>query len=263
MEYKSNIVTPLFGAVIGDVIGSVYEWNNIKTTVFKLFSEKSDFTDDTVLSIAVADCLLNKKDYTKTYREYGRKYPYRGYGGYFNQWLNSDDPKPYNSFGNGSAMRVSACGCLYDSLEETLNEAKRSSEPTHNHPEGIKGAQAVAASIFLARKGNSKNDIKNYIQNTFGYNLQRTIDEIRPYYRFDETCHGTVPEAITAFLESTDFENAIRLAISIGGDSDTIAAITGSIALAYYKHVPGEIGKKAWQKLPGEFRKIIMQINNI
>lgn len=262
MDINKKIITPLFGAIIGDVIGSVYEWDNVKTTDFKLFSEKSDFTDDTVLSVAVADCLLNNKDYTKTYREYGRKYPGRGYGGYFYQWLNSDEPKPYNSFGNGSAMRVSACGCFYDSLEETLNEAKRSSKPTHNHPEGIKGAQSVAASVFLAGKGNSKYDIKNYIENTFGYNLDRNIDEIRSDYRFDVTCQGTVPEAIIAFLESSDFENAIRLAISIGGDSDKIAAITGSISLAYYKHVPEKIGSKVWKKLPDEFKEIIIMFNN-
>lgn len=261
MYFNKKIITPLFGAVIGDVIGSAYEWDNVKTTDFKLFSQKSDFTDDTVLSIAVADCLLNKKDYAKTYQKYGRKYPHRGYGGMFSLWLKSESPQPYNSFGNGSAMRVSACGCVHDSLEETLNEAKRSSEPTHNHSEGIKGAQAVAASIFLARKGNSKCDIKNYIENTFGYNLDRTINEIRPNYKFYETCQGSVPEAIIAFLESTDFENAIRLAISIGGDSDTIACITGGIALAYYKKLSAEIANKTWSLLPKEFKETIMQFN--
>lgn len=262
MYFNKKITTPLFGAVIGDVIGSAYEWDNVKTIDFKLFSKKSDFTDDTVLSIAVADCLLNGKDYAKTLFEYGNKYPDKDYGGMFSQWLKSENPQPYNSFGNGSAMRVSACGCIHDTLEETLNEAKRSSEPTHNHPEGIKGAQAVAASIFLARKGNSKLDTKKYIEKKFGYNLDRTIDEIRPHYRFDETCQGSVPEAIIAFLESTDFENAIRLAISIGGDSDTIAAITGSISLAYYKHVPEKIWSKVWKKLPDEFKKIITMFNN-
>ncbi len=256
-----KIKTPLFGAVIGDVIGSVFEWNNVKSTEFDLFCDKSDFTDDTVLSIAVADCLLNKKDYTKTYQEYGRIYPDRGYGGYFNQWINSEEPKPYNSWGNGSAMRVSACGCFYDTLEDTLAEAKRSALPTHNHREGIKGAQSTAAAIFLARTGSGKDEIKQYIQDTFRYDLERKIKDIREVYVFDETCQGSVPEAIIAFLESTDFENAIRLAISIGGDSDTIAAITGSIALAYYKKLSAEIANKAWSLLPKEFKEIIMQFN--
>ncbi len=261
MYFNKKITTPLFGAVIGDVIGSAYEWDNVKTTNFKLFSNKSDFTDDTVLSIAIADCLLNGKDYAKTLFEYGNKYPNRGYGRMFNRWLKSENPQSYNSFGNGSAMRVSACGCIHDSLEETLTEAKRSSEPTHNHPEGIKGAQAVAASIFLARTGSSKEEIKKYIQNTFHYDLERTIDEIREIYVFDESCQGTVPEAIIAFLESKDFENAIRLAISIGGDSDTIACITGGIALAYYKELPSEIANKSWNLLPEEFKEMITRFN--
>lgn len=261
MEYKSKILTPLFGAVIGDVIGSVFEWNNVKSTEFDLFCDKSDFTDDTVMSIAVADCLINGKDYTNTYQEYGRKYPYRGYGGYFNEWINLGEPKPYNSWGNGSAMRVSACGCFHDTLEETLAEAKRSAMPTHNHREGVKGAQATAAAIFLARTGSSKDEIKKYIQDTFKYNLERKIKDIRKDYVFDESCQGTVPEAIIAFLESTDFENAIKLAISIGGDSDTIACITGGIALAYYKELPSEIANKTWSLLPNEFKEIITQFN--
>lgn len=257
MEYNSNITTPLLGAVIGDVIGSVFEWNNVKSTEFDLFNDKTDFTDDTVMSIAVADCLLNGKDYTKTYQEYGRKYPYRGYGGYFNQWINLEEPKPYNSWGNGSAMRVSACGCIHDTIEETLAEAKRSAMPTHNHREGIKGAQAAATAIFLARTGARKEEIKKYIQDTFRYDLERKITDIRRVYEFDESCQGTVPEAVTAFLESTDFENAIRLAISIGGDSDTIACITGGIALAYYKELPSDIANKTWSLLPEEFKEII------
>ncbi len=261
MNDLSNIITPFFGAVIGDVIGSVFEWNNVKSTEFDLFCDKSDFTDDTVMSIAVADCLLNSKDYTETFQKYGRKYPYRGYGGYFNEWINLDEPKPYNSWGNGSAMRVSACGCFYNTLEETLAEAKRSAMPTHNHKEGIKGAQATAAAIFLARTGSSKEDIKDYIQDKFRYNLERKINDIREVYVFDESCQGTVPEAIIAFLESTDFENAIRLAISIGGDSDTIACITGGIALAYYKELPSEIAKKTWNLLPEEFKEMITRFN--
>lgn len=262
MEYNKNIITPLFGAAIGDVIGSAYEWNNVKTTDFELFTKRTNFTDDTVLSIAVADCLLHGKDYTETFLEYGRKYPHRGYGGMFNRWLNKENPAPYNSFGNGSAMRVSACGCVHDTIEKTLEEAKKSALPTHNHHKGIKGAQSVAAAIFLARNGASKNEIRKYIRKTFNYKLEKSLDEIRPGYRFNETCMGSVPEAITAFLESTDFENAIRLAISIGGDSDTIACIAGGIALAYYKKVPEEIGNKVWMKLPDEFKEIIMLLNN-
>jgi ADP-ribosylglycohydrolase len=263
MNYNKNIKTPLFGAVAGDIIGSVFEWRNTKTTDFEMFTEGSDYTDDTVLSIAVADCLLNKGNYTKTLQEYGRKYPHRGYGGFFSGWLIKDVPKPYNSYGNGSAMRASACGCCFDTIEETLEEAKRSSEVTHNHIEGIKGAQATAAAIFMARKDKSKEEIREYITDRFKYNLNRTVKEIRPEYTFDESCQGTVPEAIIAFLDSNSYENAIRLAISLGGDSDTIACITGGIALAYYKNMPVEIGLKAWNKLPEEFQEIITSFDEI
>jgi len=263
MEYNTKIITPLYGAVIGDIIGSVFERRNVKSTKFDLFCDSTDFTDDTVMSIAVADCLLNNKDYTKTFQEYGRKYTNRGYGGGFYGWIYRKKPKPYNSWGNGSAMRASACGCFHNTLEKTLEESRKSAEPTHNHPEGIKGAQATASAIFLARTGSSKSEIKNYIQETFNYNLNRTIEDIRPQYHFDESCQGTVPESIIAFLESTNFEDAIRLGISIGGDSDTIACITGGIALAYYKELPFEIGNKAWNILPDEFKEIITKFNSI
>lgn len=253
---KSNSNT-IIGAVIGDVIGSVFEWNNIKTTDFDLFNPKCDFTDDTVLTIAVADCILNKKDFAKTIWEYGRKYRGRGYGGSFRKWLKEDKPKPYGSFGNGSAMRASAVGFAFEDIETVLEVAKQSAEVTHNHPEGIKGAQATATSIFLARQGKSKQEIKDYITQTLDYNLDFTLDEIRPTYKFDVTCQGSVPQAIVAFLESSDFESAIRLAISIGGDSDTIACITGGIASAFYKQIPTEIMDFVVDKLPSEYIEIM------
>jgi ADP-ribosylglycohydrolase len=255
-QVKNNSNT-IIGAVIGDVIGSVFEWNNIKTTDFDLFNPKCDFTDDTVLTIAVADCILNKKDFAKTIWEYGRKYRGRGYGGSFRNWLQEDNLKPYGSFGNGSAMRASAVGFAFNDIETVLEVAKQSAEVTHNHSEGIKGAQATATAIFLARQGKSKQEIKDYITQTFDYNLDFTLDEIRPTYKFDVTCQGSVPQAIVAFLESIDFENAIRLAISIGEDSDTIACITGGIASAYYKEIPTEIMDFVVDKLPSEYIEIM------
>ena len=246
----------IIGAIVGDVIGSAYEWDNVKTTKFPLFTANSDFTDDTVLTIAVADSILNKKDLKKTIWEYGRKYPYRGYGGNFSEWLKSENPKPYFSYGNGSAMRVSPVGFAYNNLEQVLNVAKQTAEVTHNHPEGIKGAQATAASIFLART-EKKEDIKQYIMNTFNYDLDFTLNQIRSTYRFDVTCQGSVPQAIVAFLESSDFENAIRLAISIGGDSDTIACITGGIATAYYKEIPSKILDFVYRRLPDKFNEVL------
>lgn len=258
---KSNSNT-IIGAVIGDVIGSVFEWNNIKTTDFDLFNPKCDFTDDTVLTIAVADCILNKKDFAKTIWEYGRKYRGRGYGGSFRKWLKEDKPKPYGSFGNGSAMRASAVGFAFEDIETVLEVAKQSAEVTHNHPEGIKGAQATATSIFLARQGKSKQEIKDYITQTLDYNLDFTLDEIRPTYKFDVTCQGSVPQAIVAFLESSDFESAIRLAISIGGDSDTIACITGGIASAFYKQIPTEIMDFVVDKLPSEYIEIMNKFDD-
>lgn len=253
----TNNSMTIIGSVIGDVIGSVYEWNNVKTTEFALFTAKSDFTDDTVLTIAVADCILNKKDFAKTIWKYGRKYRRRGYGGNFRKWLHEYNLKPYGSFGNGSAMRASAVGFAFNDIETVMEVAKQSAEVTHNHPEGIKGAQATASAIFLARKGKSKQEIKDYISQTFNYKLDFTLDEIRPTYKFDVTCQGSVPQAIVAFLESSDFENAIRLAISIGGDSDTIACITGGIASAYYKQIPKKIMDFVVDKLPNEFIEIM------
>ncbi len=247
----------MLGAIAGDIIGSVYEFNNIRSTDFPLFSDKSDFTDDTVLTIATADCILNNGDYSSLYRKYYRKYPGRGYGGRFHEWGSSDIMGPYNSFGNGSAMRISPVGFAYDTLDEVLKEAERSAVATHNHPEGIKGAQAVGSSIYLARKGKSKIEIKEYITNTFNYGLEDTLDNIRIDYSFDETCRGSVPQAIIAFLESNDFEDAIRKAISIGGDSDTIACITGGIAEAFYGELPEDIMSEVLSKLDKNMLDII------
>jgi len=237
----------MIGAIIGDIVGSVYEWNNIKTKDFPLFSPGCFFTDDTVMTLAIAEGLINggsAEDFIAAIKKYGRLYPDSGYGGRFGSWLFSDDINPYNSWGNGSAMRVSPVAWAFDILSEVEKYAEISAAVTHNHPEGIKGAQATAAAIFLARKGKTKEEIKAYIENKYGYNLNRSIDEIRPNYRFNESCQETVPEAIIAFLESVDFEDAIRNAISLGGDSDTLAAITGSIAEAAYG-IPKEIKEKA------------------
>lgn len=235
----------MYGAILGDIIGSPFEFDRgDKTKDFKLFSRRSHFTDDSVMTLAVCEALLKVgQDATvkeiedaviSSMQSWGRRYPHAGYGGYFRRWLTACHPEPYNSFGNGSAMRVSAVGWLYDSLENTRTVAKATANVTHNHPEGIKGAEATASAIFMARNGSSKEEIKKYIENEFHYDLNRTLDEIRPSYHMDETCQKTVPEAIIAFLEATDFEDAIRNAVSLGGDTDTLGAITGSIAEAYY-----------------------------
>jgi ADP-ribosylglycohydrolase len=247
----------IIGAIAGDIIGSIFEWNNIKTTNFDLFSSKSTFTDDSVLTIATMDAILNKKNYMDTYHSFGREYSHKGYGHNFYSWIQSNNPKPYNSWGNGSAMRVSPVGWYGNNLDEVMVEAKRSAEVTHNHPEGIKGAQAAASAIYMARTEKTKDEIKKYIADTFSYNLERKIDDIRPNYEFDVSCQGSVPEAIIAFLESTDYENAIRLAISIGGDSDTIACITGGIAEAYYQIIPEHIIEGVLNVLPGDLLTIV------
>ena len=249
------------GAVAGDVIGSVYEFSNVKTTDFPLFGKRTRFTDDSVLTVATMDCILNKKHYTPIYQSYGRKYPDAGYAGMFYDWIFEEYPEPYGSWGNGSAMRVSAVGWAYNTLDKVLFQAKRSAEVTHNHPEGIKGAQATASAIFLARTDHSKAEIKQFIENTFEYNLSRSIAEIRPAYHFDVSCEGSVPESIIAFLESTDFESAIRLAVSLGGDSDTIGCITGGIAEAFYQDIPEYIFENTLRVLPQEFIEVIEEFS--
>lgn len=270
MEFKSvedydnyylkiiDIPLILLGALAGDIIGSVYEFHNIKTTEFPLFTERSHYTDDTVMTLAVANKILKESTYEKELQELGKRYPKSGYGTNFKEWVSSDDPKPYNSYGNGSAMRVSPIAYAFHDINEVLSEAKRSAEITHNHPEGIKGAQAVAAAVFMARNASSKDEIKQYVTQNFKYDLNRSIDGIRPNYHFDETCQGSVPEVIIAFLESTNFENAIRLAVSIGGDSDTIASITGAISEAFYKEIPKEIKENVIKLLPDDLLKVLI-----
>ena len=240
----------LLGAVSGDVVGSVYEFSRQKRYDFPLFRQESRITDDSVLTIAIADAILHGRRYGDCIHEYALTYPDSGYGGFFRKWMYSDDPQPYNSFGNGSAMRVSAVGWAFDSVETVLLEAERSAAITHNHPEGIKGAQAAALSVLLARKGESREIIKRELIARFGYDLDRTVDQIRLTYEFTEACQETVPEAIVAFLESRDYEDAIRKAISLGGDADTLAAITGAIAEAYYGGVPEEIVVEVQQRVP-------------
>lgn len=264
--------TALYGAILGDIIGSPFEFSEIrqKSKDFELFSDKSKFTDDTVMTIAVADAILRTggakdgrilfKNVAKAMLYYGKKYPHAGYGGGFRRWLKSDNPKPYNSFGNGSAMRVSAAGWIFNSMFDTRECARMTARPTHNHPEGVKGAMAVASAIFLARKGSSKEEIKNYIDYEFYYDLSRSLEDVRENCVFDETCPVSVPEAIIAFLESENFEDAIRNAVSLGGDTDTQAAIAGSIAEAFYG-VPENLIQKCREYLPQEFLDVIDKFN--
>jgi len=254
----------LLGAILGDIAGSIYEFSPKKSTDIDLQDRRMDYTDDTIMTIAVADWLLNDKKLTKKglvarLQYWGRKYPnpMGAYGGMFSQWLRSENPKPYNSWGNGAAMRVAAVSFACLSLEDTLKVAKKTAEVTHNHPEGIKGAQATAAAIYLARTGSTKEDIRQYITENFGYNLNRTCDDIRPSYSFDGSCQGTVPESIIAFLDSKDYEDALRLCISLGGDADTMGAITGAIAGAYYHQMPLSLYEFGINKLPDDMREII------
>lgn len=262
----------MYGAILGDIIGSPFEFDRgDKTKDFKLFSRRSHFTDDSVMTLAVCEALL-KVGQDATVKEiedavitsmqsWGRRYPHEGYGGYFRRWLTARHPEPYNSFGNGSAMRVSAAGWLYDSLEKTRVVAKATANVTHNHPEGIKGAEATASAIFMARNGSSKEEIKKYIENEFHYDLNRTLDEIRPSYHMDETCQKTVPEAIIAFLEAKDFEDAIRNAVSLGGDTDTLGAITGSIAEAYYG-IPEWLMTECRKRINRDMRVVLDDFND-
>jgi ADP-ribosylglycohydrolase len=234
----------MIGAIAGDIIGSVYEARPIKTKVFPLFHPQCCFTDDSVLTIAVAQAIMTDGDYRHWVREIGRRYPHAGYGGSFIRWLASSAPEPYNSWGNGAAMRVSPVGWAFDRLDTVLSEAARTAEISHNHPEGIRGAQAAALAVFLARTARDKALIKREVADRFGYDLDRSVDGIRPSYGFDVSCQGTVPEAIIAFLEAESYEDAVRNAVSLGGDSDTLACITGAIAEAYYGSVAPLIKNK-------------------
>ena len=257
----------IIGAIAGDIIGSAYEFNPTRDHDFELFTPQSTFTDDTVLTLANALWLLDDKQHTpeklvEIMLDMCWKYPDRGYGGRFAHWIRDADPQPYNSFGNGSAMRVSPVGYYAQTLDEALELAKISAEVTHNHPEGIKGAQATAAAIFMARKGKSKKEIRDYIEKTFHYDLSRTLEEIRPTFTFDETCQHTVPEAIACFMEGKDYEDVVRLSVALAGDADTIAAIAGSISSAV-DEVPNEISQPAIALLSEEFCTTLLRFNEL
>lgn len=247
----------MLGAIAGDVIGSVYERGNVKTTQFPLFVPGSRFTDDTVCTVALADSLLAAGDYAPLLKQYVRRYPEAGYGGTFFYWGHSDNFQPYQSWGNGSAMRVSPVAWAYDTMDEVLEAAERSAAITHDHPQGIRGAQAIAASIFLARQGADKEDIRDFIESNFFYDLSESLASIRSWYQFDVSCQGSVPQAITAFLESHDFEDAVRKGISLGGDSDTIACMAGSIAEAHYGGVPSHIVAEVKSRLDPPLLEVV------
>lgn len=259
----------MIGAIAGDIIGSAYEFSPTKREDFPLFGDLSTFSDDTVLTVATAAAILEGphagpaegprelRRYAEAYRAWGCRYPDQSYGSFFRQWLRADDPRPYGSYGNGSAMRVSPLGWAFDTLEAVLEEAKRSAAVTHDHPEGIRGARAAAGCVFLARRGASKEELRRFVEDTIGYRLDRTLAELRPGYRFDETCQGSVPEAITAFLESMSYEDAVRKAVSLGGDADTQACIAGGIAEAFYGGVPEAIWNETLGRLTCEMGSVV------
>lgn len=249
----------MLGAIAGDVIGSVHERARTKTKNFPLLTSTSRFTDDTVLTVAVADCLLHERDYVDALHDYFHAYPDAGFGGTFWLWANSRRREPYQSWGNGSAMRVSPVAYAKTTLDEVLAEAKRSAAVTHDHEEGIRGAQAVAAAIFLARTGSTKEQIRQYITERFEYSLEETLNDLRPTYQFDVSCQGSVPQSIVAFLESTDYEDAVRNAISLGGDADTMACMAGAIAEAYYGGVPVAISEAVLGRLDDRLQSVIRE----
>ncbi|MCD4685130.1 MAG: ADP-ribosylglycohydrolase family protein [Anaerolineae bacterium] len=263
----------MLGAVIGDVIGSVFENQNTKTYDFDLFNRFSRFTDDTVLTVAIGDAVLHRQRhprrlldtwrardlYAQYLKQYGKRYPHAGYGAMFTRWLDSTRLRGYGSYGNGSAMRVSPIGWAFDDLNDVLREAKLSAEVTHNHRQGIRGAQAIASAVYLAKQGASKVKIKTFISRRFGYDLTQRLDDLRPTYTFDSSCQGSVPQAIIAFLESSDFEDAIRKAISLGGDSDTLACMAGAIAHAFYREIPPAIVSRVRLLLTQDLKHVIDQ----
>ncbi len=247
----------MIGAIAGDIIGSVHEGSDTKTKDFPLFVEYSQFTDDTVLTVAVAEHFLRGGDYVDLFHAYFHAYPLAGFGGSFIRWAGHYKREPYNSWGNGSAMRVCPVGVVCDTLDEVLAQARLSAEVTHNHPEGIKGAEATAVAVFLARTGRTKAEIKSHIESTFGYNLSAKLDDIRDAYRFDVSCQGSVPQSIIAFLEANDYEDAVRNAISLGGDADTMACIAGGIAEAFYGGVPDAIRAPVLALLDDRLRGVV------
>ncbi len=265
----------MLGAVIGDVIGSVFENENVKSTSFDLFSRFSCFTDDTVLTVAIADAVLNhtrhpiqfiedrqnRIRYASHLKAYGKRFPNAGYGELFKKWLISDSLHGYGSYGNGAAMRVSPIGFAFETLDAVLHQAKLSASVSHNHPDGIKGAQAVASAVFLARAGETRETIRTFVEERFGYNLHKRLDDIRPQYTFDSSCSGSVPQALIVFLESDNFEDAIRKAVSLGGDSDTIACMTGGIAHAYYKQIPEALIIQTNMRLEWSLKQVIKAFN--
>lgn len=255
----------LMGAIVGDTIGSAYEFSPTKDYDFDMYRPISRYTDDSLMTIAIANAILANKSLpadvvASSMKTLGCKYLNVGYGPAFRRWLKNGN-EPYNSWGNGSAMRVSACGFAYDTLEETLDAAKSSAEVTHNHPEGIKGAKATATAIFMARNGESKDGIKKYITYKFGYNLDYHCNDIRDSYQFEVSCQESVPQSIVAFIDSTDYESAIRLAVSLGGDADTMGAITGAIALAFYKEMPDEMYDFAWNRLSDDLKATVIEFD--
>ena len=262
----------MYGAILGDMIGAPYEFDRGgKTKDFPLFSQGTEFTDDSVMTIAVAEALMDalgqpddeiRKRLVSSMQRWGRRYPDAGYGFMFYHWLRSGDPQPYGSFGIGSAMRVSAAGWLYDTLEETRHMARLTAEVTHNHPEGIKGAEAAASAIYMARTGAGKDTIREYVSREFGYDLTRTCDQIRPAYYHVESCQKTVPEAVTAFLEGTSFVDVIRTAVSLGGDCDTLTCIAGGMAEAFYG-VPDELKAECLNRIPADMRDVVKRFDGL
>lgn len=252
----------IIGAIAGDIAGSGNAGKSQEQELRPLIPENSDFSADSVMTVAVMDSLLNGREYVRTFQLYGKKYPDRRYGTTFVRWLRQDEPKPYHSWNNGAATRVSPLGYAGRTVGEVLDEARKCAGVSHNHPDGIKGAQAVATSVFLAKNGRSKDEIRDYIESTFGYDLQRQIEDIRPRYFYDTSCEGSVPEAIISFLDSHDFESSLRLAISLGGDNGTLAGISGAIAQAYYKDIPAEIAKPVISMLSPEMYETIEEFSN-
>lgn len=247
----------MIGAIAGDIVGSVYEHHPIKTKDFPLFQPGSRFTDDSVLTVAVANAILTGCPYRDAVLKWGQRYPDAGYGGTFIRWLQADDPAPYHSWGNGSAMRVGPVGWAFDTEDEVLRQAQMTAEITHDHPEGIKGAQATALAVYLARTGADKAMIRTRIESQFGYDLARTVESIRLTYEFDVSCQGTVPEALIAFLDAESYEDAVRNAVSLGGDADTLACIAGAVAEAFYGGLPDPVRTEVLARLTPELWAVV------